>query len=719
MTTTALAAGEPDDRHLSRPGREEDDGIGLSAEREAEIIGESVQQLASHIRALIDYLSVLKSQQRAWRKGAAAERRLGSMLSRLEPQDWHLLADLRWPGTNAANIDLLLIGPPGVFVIDAKDWSQSAITSERLREAAVKVHDQATAVRRLMADRGLAPGVVTPLLIFEDPSPRHPRTVNGVEILSSAEALQRLAALGPRISGSRINELTATIELAVPTCLDISRRGGGDVAGQQLALFDGDAIKRELVNAAERGPVEDWMVWLDPSQAPLITRKFKGPVRIRGASGTGKTVVALHRAHYLAEQFDHSVFFTSFVRSLVRVERELFERLGRPGRGSVEFRSVHSWAGQLLNRRGIQFEVDSRRAQRSFRDAWRDVGQSLSIAGLQVPVEYWWDEIQSVIKGRGLLGLDDYMQLERIGRSVALQPVHRHDVWRLFESYEMNLRDSGCLDWPDVIILAKDEVDREPLQSPYDSVVVDEVQDLSVSALQLLTKIVNPEAPGILLVGDGQQSIYAGSYRLSEAGLDVTGRGTVLKINYRNGRGILDRALEIVQNLAFSDLDSEVASARRKVRAIRPGGTVIEAVERSPRALEARMMGDLLNTLGHGVRSGDCAVLCHTNGEATRWRRALERRGLSALLLDEYQGRTNAAVKVGTYHRAKGLEFVAVFIPDLHTVMKAPRFDESVEAAEERATNEARQLFVACTRARDYLWLGRLSGGVVASSGHD
>lgn len=212
-----------------------------------------------------------------------------------------------------------------------------------------------------------------------------------------------------------------------------------------------------------------------------------------------------------------------------------------------------------------------------------------------------------------------------------------------------------------------------------------------------------------MLVGDGQQSIYTGSFRLSEAGLDVTGRGTVLKVNYRNGRGILDRAMEIVHNMAYSDLDNELTSARRKVRAIRPGGTVVEVAESRSSALENRLLADLRGMLGSGFKPGDCAVLCHSNNDADRWCSALERAGIQSLRLEDYEGRSGSAIKVGTYHRAKGLEFAAVFIPDLHAVMKVRGPHESQEAAEERATNEARQLFVACTRARDYLWLGRLA----------
>jgi len=76
------------------------------------------------------------------------------------------------------------------------------------------------------------------------------------------------------------------------------------------------------------GRLSDIVATIQVEQDVIIRSELPGVLLVQGGPGTGKTVVALHRAHYLAEQFDHSVFFTSFVRSLVRVERELFERLG-------------------------------------------------------------------------------------------------------------------------------------------------------------------------------------------------------------------------------------------------------------------------------------------------------------------------------------------------------------------------------------------------------
>jgi superfamily I DNA/RNA helicase len=78
-------------------------------------------------------------------------------------------------------------------------------------------------------------------------------------------------------------------------------------------------------------------------------------------------------------------------------------------------------------------------------------------------------------------------------------------------------------------------------------------------------------------------------------------------------------------------------------------------------------------------------------------------------LLADYRGTTSDAVKVGTYQRAKGLEFKCVFIPDRDRAVSPRAAEETEDAYRERAELQRRQLFVAMTRARDRLWLGTLA----------
>ena len=106
------------------------------------------------------------------------------------------------------------------------------------------------------------------------------------------------------------------------------------------------------------------------------------------------------------------------------------------------------------------------------------------------------------------------------------------------------------------------------------------------------------------------------------------------------------------------------------------------------------------------MRRGDTAILVRDNRCAREWAATLHAADVPAELFTCYHGSSSDAVKIGTYQRAKGLEFACVFLPDYPLAIPAQRHDEPDDAYQERAALARRQLFVAMTRARDRLWLG-------------
>ena len=235
---------------------------------------------------------------------------------------------------------------------------------------------------------------------------------------------------------------------------------------------------------------------------------------------------------------------------------------------------------------------------------------------------------------------------------------------------------------------------------------MDEVQDLTCVGLQFLHALVGDRPDGLLMVGDGQQSVYPGGFTLSEAGISVVGRSTVLTRNYRNGEQILRYALTVVAGDQFDDLDADPVRGQRDLQAARPGGTVVEVT--GGRVAQGARMREHIRELHDrdGVRYGDMAVLAPGNTVAARWRNVLADGEIPVIPLEEYTGTRLDQVKVGTFHRAKGLEFAQVFIPDRDRYPRPRSAQESDDAYRERTELERRVLFVAMTRARDGLWLG-------------
>ena len=302
--------------------------------------------------------------------------------------------------------------------------------------------------------------------------------------------------------------------------------------------------------------------------------------------------------------------------------------------------------------------------------------------------------------------MDGYAELPRVGRGTPLQPAQRAAVWRLYQEYERRRAERGLTDWSDLLLHALHAVRSGSVESGWDAVIVDEVQDLSCIGLQLLHSLVGDRPDGLLMVGDGQQAVYPGGFTLAEAGISVVGRAVVLDRNYRNGADILRHALAQLGEDSFDDLDPAPATPDRIVHPTRPGGLVVQATADDPASQRMALLGYLTDLHeARGARYGDAAILVPTNADARSWTAVLTRAGLPAVLLTDYDGRTIDAVKVGTFERAKGLDFAHVLIPDRDRIPAPRRPNESDDAHAERAHLDRRRLFVAMTRARDTLWL--------------
>lgn len=464
-------------------------------------------------------------------------------------------------------------------------------------------------------------------------------------------------------------------------------------------------------------PIEDWMIFLHPDQRAMVTRNFEGPARVRGGAGTGKTVVGLHRAAWLAARNRElgdtkPVLFTTFIKSLPPVFEALYLRLPGTQAGDVEFVHIDRLAWQVCNAAGDRPTTNGRDIDAGFATAYRRTvhpGTPLAAAAA-FSRQYLRDEITAVIKGRAVTSLDTYLEIARTGRRAPLGRLQRTQVWELMTQWDAEMAKRGTIDFPDVVLHARDHARRLPA-ARYSAAIVDEAQDLSLAGLQLVRALVNApggeERPnGLLLLGDGAQRIYPGGFKLRQAGVEVRGRTAVLRTNYRNTAEILDAAMSVAGDSEVDDLAEEFRRGDEAADAGRSGP--------KPVLVEGRDFDDQLQEIARRIRAlqsegeiapGDVGVLVPTNRAVAQVVAQLKRAHVAAQELDRYDGRPNELVKVGTYHRGKGLEFKAVFLPGLsHGLFPRPPADgDSPEEATEARDLVIAQLFVAMTRARDRL----------------
>ena len=465
-------------------------------------------------------------------------------------------------------------------------------------------------------------------------------------------------------------------------------------------------------------PIEDWMIFLHPDQRALVDRRFSGPARVSGSAGTGKTVVALHRAAASAKRLTGSavhdaapILFTTYIRTLPPVLEHLYSRIPTSVPGAVDFINIDKLARRICQEAGQQPMIDIGKADAAFRKARHQVvrpGTPLH----RHSIIYLRNEVKYVIKGRGINSLEEYLTIQRTGRRVPFSPSMRKQAWRLRETYDQLLAKSGIVDFEDIVQSAL-ETARQETAPRYRAAIIDESQDLTLAGLQLVIALTQGTETRdlrdrLLLVGDAGQKIYPGGFTLAQAGIDVTGNSSVLRLNYRNPRSVIDTATACTRSGAVNDLGDEYPRADADATTIRDGEKPILLGPLSvTRQIElvAERIGRFCGASGMAL--GDIGVFAPKNqivGEALK---GLAGAGLACQNLKDWDGRSSDSVKVGTFHRAKGLEFKVVFLLDMgESVFPEPRRPgQSENEFAELKELQLSQLFVAMTRARDSLYM--------------
>lgn len=453
------------------------------------------------------------------------------------------------------------------------------------------------------------------------------------------------------------------------------------------------------------GTIEDWMIYLHPSQAGAVKRSVNGPSRVRGAAGTGKTVVALHRARFIADQTGGEVLLTTFLNNLPKVWGNLLASFPDEVRGRIHCRTVNQIARELYLKAGGKREI----AEESQRDSlihevWST--RNGALGGLtQIGLQ---EEFDHMIVGRSLSAPDEYLSLSRNGRGTPLSAAAREVVWEAYEEYRLKMGRARLTYWPelrrDALLVQRDGRAR----LSYDAVVADEAQDLGEASILLLAELCGglPD-PSLTLVGDGQQAIYPGGFSLLQLGIDIRGpRATVLKTNWRNGYWIWRAAHAFVEGIGFDDLEddpsasTDVEESEAPMReGAHPGFWIVPPADEAELAVEV-----VRETVELGAELGNAAILAPTNQRAKEIRSALSACSLPCEDLARYDGVHRPVVWVGTFHRAKGLEFKHVVVTGLNAATWPPRRQGLDPVAEDEARErDVRAAYVAMTRARDRL----------------
>ncbi len=468
---------------------------------------------------------------------------------------------------------------------------------------------------------------------------------------------------------------------------------------------------------------EDWQVFLHPDQEPLVKHQYAAAARIRGAAGTGKTVIALHRAKELGHRYaGERVLFTTFSRSLSEHMKQLYERIpGTPA--NVEFRNIDRVAYSMVKPR-----MERRKVDQAFVRAYEAVipGSVLE----RCSHEYLRDEIDKVIDGRAATR-EQYLdtdRFERMGRRRKFNRAEREVCWRLKETWDGLMEAADIISFSKILIAARDQAiaQNEP---PYRAAIVDEAQDMTQVGMQLVRALVagDPQNPipsdGILLLDDAAQRIYAGGFRLTWAKIPVRGSSEILTTNYRNTKQIVEAANAVRGKASPVGGDEGDGAPPPREFDQRDGARPIwrQVAEKKEAPTMAETIKELIDERDFTPES--IGVLARGNDDCRRIKKYFEHAfKIPSVDLKDLRNRGLAkGVRIGTFDRSKGLEFRAVLIPRLGgsqfpKAEDAP--DDQVEISEikdapkelTQEQREARQLdldrlYVGMTRARELLYL--------------
>ena len=463
-------------------------------------------------------------------------------------------------------------------------------------------------------------------------------------------------------------------------------------------------------------PLDVWRVFLHPVQRQIAYRpSYTGPARVTGGPGTGKTVVAVHRARYLAERAQDSdrILVTTFSRTLADLIPDMLRKLGgRDLHDRVEVLNADRLAHQIVrDHLGRPFTILREDDEAALWD------EAIAATGYRFPATFVRQEWRQVVLAQGLLTEDDYLAAGRPGRGVRLTAPDRTALWQVFAHVHDALAREGAFP---MLLLAQQAAAllAETNTRPYRHVLVDEAQDLHPVHWRLLRAAVQPAPDDLFLVGDTHQRVYEHRVSLSQVGINVRGRSARLKINYRSTQEILGWSLGLLRGQRFDDLDSgadTLAAYRSQLHGDRP---LVHGY--TNRAQEMTALADTVRGwLDGGVAAEDVAVAARTNALAKLANETLLNAGLPTALLssrDAGRGR-GGCVDVGTMHRIKGLEYrcVAVVGCNRHLMpLEVSLTPEAVDPAERDndLQRERSLLYVACTRAREDLavsWYGQAS----------
>ncbi|KIX11333.1 3'-5' exonuclease [Dethiosulfatarculus sandiegensis] len=450
-------------------------------------------------------------------------------------------------------------------------------------------------------------------------------------------------------------------------------------------------------------PWERWTVFLHPEQEKLVEKDFNGPAKVAGSAGTGKTIVALHRAVHLAKTNPEArVLLTTFSNTLANALQIKLKRLihGKPRLGErIEVHSMEA-IGQRL------FKLHFAPAQMASREELADLirGAGEQVQGHNFSLHFLLTEWEQVVDAWQLQTWEEYRDVVRLGRKTRLPESQRELLWKIFSKVRQELTHNDQITPASMFAQLAAKIKKQQIH-PFDYAVVDEAQDISVQQLAFLAAMGSSLPNALFFAGDLGQRIFQIPFSWKSLGVEIRGRSRTLKINYRTSHQIRMQADRLLDS-EMADVDGNKEDRAGTISVFNGPKPIIKLADSLAEEIKLvkNWVGDCL---AKGVEPHEIGIFVRSKNELKRAFRVAQELGAPFITLDASVKTFKGKLSIGTMHLAKGLEFraVAVMACDDEVIPSQSRIDTISDEAdlEEVYSTERHLLYVACTRARDYL----------------
>ncbi|MCD8306846.1 MAG: UvrD-helicase domain-containing protein [Clostridia bacterium] len=418
---------------------------------------------------------------------------------------------------------------------------------------------------------------------------------------------------------------------------------------------------------------EDWMTFLHPSQRRIAEAGYRGPAMVLGAAGTGKTVIAMHRAKYLASTCnpDEHVLFTTFTKNLTAdISRNLSRICTREEYLRIDVINLDDWVSAYMKDNGILYSVIY---GKPLDNMWDEAaaGSPLGFKGMVFKNEW-----ETVVMPQRILSYEMYARADRSKCGRKLDAAQRRQTWDVFDRYISLMKKRRICDNDYAMLQCEDYISKKYGAKPmYRHIIIDEAQDFGDCAYRLFRAMAGKEHRNdIYITGDSRQNIYGRQAMLSRCGINVAGKSELLKINYRTTEEIKEKATAMVADIAFSDMDrgrlrndDSVSLTHGPVPVQHNFATYDEEVD--------FIVTEVQKLKAAGIDPWDICVAMRTVPLVKSYIKSFIKLGLKVLQIetDRPERQDRNTLRAATMHRIKGLEFKYVFLCSLNSDILPPK----------------------------------------------